>query len=320
VTPRRASTAPWVRLDAGFARDAKLRKARATAIWPFVIARMKAGYGYATDDDLDPEILAEESYIPAEICERAVEGLKRVGLLVWAEEDVEVGGRVRTVRRVGGWTTPRWTEYQPDGRVRSDKRLDEPEDEPEAPAEVVVPHAVPGTGDREPNRPRDGMSRDLTGHDLTGQEQQHTDGHTAGVRATPVDSPSRPSAPMRPEDFAADLAPLAEKYLRCYRVRSGRGQPMAISPVAGSRLVALVAQHGAAEVSAALDECGDSDDPLSRLVSRLEMRAQPKRAVTGGPNAARPPNGKGPVSQASINAGWADKLAAVEREKEKSRG
>lgn len=221
---RRASTMPWLRLDATFTRDAKLRKARATAVWPAVIGRMKAGLGFVSDDDLDAEILAEELFLPVDLVAAAVEGLKRVGLLVWGEDEVEVGGRVRSVRRVSGWTTPNWCDYQPDGRPRNDKREDGAEaadpngprdGSPEAngPRDGSSEANGPRDGSQEDNRPRDGTPRDVTGRDVTGQDHKIENreesvtpqGRPEGVPGT---TPPAPAAPEPVEPAAVEAMPV----------------------------------------------------------------------------------------------------------------
>jgi len=94
---------PWLKLAANIHYDARVRKARAGAVWPWVLCRLKDGDGEASEDDLDPILAAGDLCVEVEVAERQLDGLRRVGLLVEAE---------------GAWTTPNWHEYQNSSTAR----------------------------------------------------------------------------------------------------------------------------------------------------------------------------------------------------------
>lgn len=83
----------------GFFRDGRVRKAKAMAAWPWVLSVLKRGNGFAREDDLDPEVCADDMGLTLEQASAALAGLRRVGLLVEVD---------------GSWTVDGWTSYQPD--------------------------------------------------------------------------------------------------------------------------------------------------------------------------------------------------------------
>jgi len=131
-------TRPWLRLDAQYDRDAKVRKSRAAAIWPAVLCRLKPGGGRCSADDLDPEMLAADLHLPVELVEPMVEGLFRVGLLQLDGDEV---------------LTPGWAKYQEvDTRPHSRSRK---------PADSAYSQNVPPS----PKGPK--CPKDRTGQDRT---------------------------------------------------------------------------------------------------------------------------------------------------------
>jgi len=92
---------PWLRLAANVHADARVHRAKARTIWPWVLCRLKDGDGVASDTNLDPWKCSvdHDELVTEEQCAAMLASLKRVGLLVECE---------------GGWTTPGWTTYQGD--------------------------------------------------------------------------------------------------------------------------------------------------------------------------------------------------------------
>lgn len=131
-------TRPWLRLDAQYDRDAKVRKSRAAAIWPAVLCRLKPGGGRCSADDLDAELLAADLHLPLELVEPMVEGLFRVGLLELDGDEV---------------LTPGWTKYQEvDTRPHSRSRK---------PADSAYSQNVPASP-KVPKCPKDRTGQDRT--------------------------------------------------------------------------------------------------------------------------------------------------------------
>ena len=147
-------TRPWLRLDAQYDRDAKVRKSRAAAIWPAVLCRLKPGGGRCSADDLDAELLAADLHLPLELVEPMVEGLFRVGLLELDGDEV---------------LTPGWAKYQEvDTRPHSRSRK---------PADSAYSQNVPAS----PKVPK--CPKDRTGQDRTGQESPVGDSHARAGEA-----------------------------------------------------------------------------------------------------------------------------------------
>ena len=136
-----ARTRPWLRLDAQYDRDGKLRRAGAVAIWPLVLCRLKPGSGRCSADDIEADLLAADVGLPLELVEPMVEGLFRVGLLERDGDDV---------------TTPGWGRYQPvDARPHSSERK---------PAQQAYSQKLPPSPKvpNLPDSPNDGTGRDRT--------------------------------------------------------------------------------------------------------------------------------------------------------------
>lgn len=174
----------WLRLDDDYASDGTLRRCKAVQWWPLILCAMKRGGGVASDDDIAPDVLADIGQGDESAAARAVERLKSAGKLV------EVPG---------GWTTPGWSEFQPDPTASD--RAKRYRERNKAMADAAASRCVTVTSRDETVRHGDvtvqnGSSR-LTGQDMTG----HDDGDSrAPARETPV--PSRPA----PNTAGADLA------------------------------------------------------------------------------------------------------------------
>jgi len=74
-----------------------------------VLARLKDGDGQVSDDDIAPWLLSDDAQgvLTEDYCEKAIEGLKSVGLLVPAKD----GDSTR-------WTTPNWSSFHPTSTAR----------------------------------------------------------------------------------------------------------------------------------------------------------------------------------------------------------
>ena len=116
----------WVRLNITYFHDPKIRKAKCAAIWPYLIGLMGEYGGYIPDDYLDADLIADDLGIDSETAARQLDGAKRVGLINYGSEQVDVGGRGGpNLRKREGWTTSNWRKYQPDNRRNSSKRKPE---------------------------------------------------------------------------------------------------------------------------------------------------------------------------------------------------
>lgn len=173
----------WLRLDSDFASDGTLRRCKAVIWWPLILCAIKRGGGHASADDISGEVLADIGQGDEGAANRAIDRLKAAGMLVETEH---------------GWTTPGWTEMQPDPtgsdrakRYRERNRLAAEEasrrvtvtqrDETVRHSDVTVENA--------PSR--------LTGQDRTGHTgQDHVTGAgdtTPRARAHEVDPVSAPA-------------------------------------------------------------------------------------------------------------------------------
>lgn len=112
---------PGFRLVTTWCADGRIRRARAAAVWPWVLARIKEGDGCASDDALAADICALDLWLPESVCAEQIEGLRRVGLLE---------------RRDGQWWTPGWHKYQP----RSDAERKREQRARERAVAKVTPH------------------------------------------------------------------------------------------------------------------------------------------------------------------------------------
>lgn len=147
----------WFRLDADYAQDGTLRRCRAVAWWPLILCAMKRGNGVASDDDIAADVLADIGQGSEDAARVAVEKLKTAGMLIPA---------------AGGWTTPRWGEFQPDPTASD--RAKRYRDRNKAAAEAAASRCVTVTERDVTARHGDVTVRNapsrLTGHDMTGQD------------------------------------------------------------------------------------------------------------------------------------------------------
>jgi hypothetical protein len=106
---------PYLKLHTFWQTDAKVRKARAVVVWPLVLTLLKQNNGFCSDDDLDPDVMAETlQVVSAEDIARAISGLKSVGLLVFGSATKHVNQHKSV--EMSGWCTPKWDQYQADAR------------------------------------------------------------------------------------------------------------------------------------------------------------------------------------------------------------
>lgn len=123
--------APYLKVMSNVHYDARVHKARARTIWPWVLCRLKDGDGVASDASLDPwkcSVDHDDDVSEAE-CAKKLEALKTVGLLVPSEG--------------GGWTTPNWRKHQADPTaVERKRRQRERDTHPEGNGEGVTASRV----------------------------------------------------------------------------------------------------------------------------------------------------------------------------------
>jgi hypothetical protein len=214
----------WVRLDTDCHADGRLRRARAVSVWPAVLCAMKRGNGIATDDDLDPVVISDLWQMDEATVTRAIGGLRAVGMLVECE---------------GGWTTPRWSEHQPDPTNSERQRAfrERNRQARDAATEPVRNGYAPLRNDdvTARNGEKRNVTPDRTGH--TGQDIQDSvlvevDGTTSRARVEPAQLPPPP-----PPD---GLGAVVEAFRR---TQSGR-QAMQVSPATVASLATMVTAHG----------------------------------------------------------------------------
>ncbi|MHC4894574.1 MAG: hypothetical protein ACYTFV_14740 [Planctomycetota bacterium] len=115
-------TRPWIRFEVDYLSHAKLRRAGpdARVAWPHILAAVKRASGYASDDDLDPFVFADQVGLDESFWACAIADLKAHGLLVWGEGVVRLNKKA--VRDVAGWQPPNWGGYQYDNRPSGQQR------------------------------------------------------------------------------------------------------------------------------------------------------------------------------------------------------
>ena len=228
---------PWFAMAANVHADARVRKARARAVWPWVLCRLKDGGGVASDDDLDPWRASDD--LDGDVSEaRAGEvlaALRSVGLLVPASG--------------GGWTTPNWARYQGDPTASDRKRA-------QRARELTSRSVTDVTRDK-----RDVTDvTDVTIQDRTGQDRT---GHQV--------TPSRMRAHAHATDGGREgMAELVELVLDAYRVDARHPRPIMLDGGSAAKLFALVDRHGPAKVRAALAECGGAERPVAMVAAKLD--------------------------------------------------
>lgn len=130
----------WLKLYQDTHADARLRKARARAIWPWVLCRLKDGDGFATDDELDPWRAADDhdSVFSEADAAAMIERLKSAGMLVSTD---------------CGWAYPEWERHVGDPtnaerqrRFKERKRAQEQSKEQVTPGNSYRPLVTLGNG------------------------------------------------------------------------------------------------------------------------------------------------------------------------------
>ena len=149
----------WLRLDDDYASDGTLRRCKAVQWWPLILCAMKRGGGVASDDDIAPDVLADIGQGDEDSAARAIDRLKGAGKIVAVS---------------GGWTTPGWSEFQPDptasDRARRYRERNKSASDA-ASSRYVTVSSRDETVRHGDVTVQNGSSR-LTGQDRTGQDKQ----------------------------------------------------------------------------------------------------------------------------------------------------
>lgn len=259
----------WAKLHQDMHADARLRKARARTIWPWVICRLRDGDGVASDNALDPWRASDDH--DGDISEaQAVEkiaSLKAVGLLVPVE---------------GGWATPNWIRIQSDPtNAERQRRFKE---NAKAAAALVTP-VTPVT---------------VTDSYVTPVTPVTVD----QIRSDQIRSAEPPKAPRaktepqlvahvatEPQGGGITLFELERLAIDCIPVTSRRGKPLSLDGVSVAALAKLVADHGPQSVWDTLQDCGGMDLPVQAAKARLakvrplQPARDPSTDVHAGPTA-----------------------------------
>ena len=218
----------WLRLDDDYASDGTLRRCKAVQWWPLILCAMKRGGGVASDDDIAPDVLADIGQGDEDSAARAIERLKGAGKIVAVS---------------GGWTTPGWSEFQPDPTA-SDRARRYRERNKSA-SDAASSRCVTVTSRDETVRHGDvtvqnGSSR-LTGQDRTGQDRTGQAEVVDTTSRTRVDSSPAPMM-MAPIEAAANIG-IADVSEAFRRTQSGR-QSMMLAPATVAVLAEMVKAHG----------------------------------------------------------------------------
>lgn len=253
----------WLALAHDMHADAKLRKAKARAIWPWVLCRLKDDGGFASDNSLDPWRASDDhdGIFTEEQAATMLASLRAIGLLIRTDD--------------GRWTTPNWIRYQTDptaaDRKRAQRAREAAQKAPKEPVTVV-------TRDN-----RDVTEVTPTGQDTTGQEQQPP----KAPRGKTDDPPLAPHRPPEPQgEGEITLRDLEQLAIECIPVTSRRGKPTSIDGVSAATLAKLVAVHGAEAVRDTLQDCGGMDLPVQAAKARLSKARASPAAVAPPPPVA----------------------------------
>lgn len=124
----------WIRLDTDFLNDARLWDAgwEATLVWPAILAMLKEHDGVLDEHHLSTRYIARRLGCPSELAQSALDGIKRVGLLVEGTATWKVGKGKDVVR--AGWLSKRWAEK---GNAQTSWAL--------VPERIDSSHGVPGS-------------------------------------------------------------------------------------------------------------------------------------------------------------------------------
>lgn len=323
---RRGSVAPWVRLDVDYANDPRVRRAKAVPVWPWIIARMKAGSGFVSDDDLAADFMAEQTQLPEDLCAHAVAALKKVGLLTWGEDEINLGGRNGdAVRKVYGWTTPRWDDFQPDARQRSDRRDGSHGGKP---APQAAPSSVETRSTVEPSQTVPGMVshgtlRDITVRDVVDlpeavrdpgvaasllagarEERPARSEVIAGPWPEPQAPPPAPAPKLQPGE-PQPVPPGCDRTIVAWRSATP-GTPNQLSGLLVHEVVLLVREFGADAVIAGVEEqvrtTGGAPSPkYVRRVCEGRRDGRPKPAPALRPEQQSTPILSGPDPLARLD-------------------
>lgn len=276
----------WLRLDSDFASDGTVRRCKAVLWWPLILCAMKRGNGVASDDDIAPEVLADIGQGDEESAARAVDRLKAAGVIVEVE---------------GGWTTPRWSEYQqdPSASERARRYRERNRQAQEDASRRVTVTSRDETVRHGDVTPENGSSR-LTVRDGTVQDIHETGPVTGGGSTTPRARAIEPHQPT-PTPAPDGLADVCE----AFRLTQQRGG-MFVAPATVQALSDMTAQHGAAVMREAIARGHESARggltlaylrPVVEAVARGEPRGRPVRqpiADTTGRHTSRSTDEFGP--------------------------
>lgn len=285
---------PWFRFAANAHADSQVRRARAGAVWPWVLCRLKDGDGVATDDDLHPEAAADACHdVEVAAAARQLDGLRRVGLLVPAEG--------------GGWTTPRWPDYQPDPSGADRARRHRWKDRNGYDRDVTARHVT--SRDVTPATVRHGASRDVTAVtvDRTGQDKT---GQDVPPVSEVVGTSSRARADEPPPAAAGRAAQVAEGQrppetpiipgLRTVAERWAHATGRAPSLATRQRLEALSTEVGPERVVAAINQAVEADGRggitlafVAAIARRLASHSEPTPTRRARAQAQRPHSSHG---------------------------
>jgi hypothetical protein len=261
----------WLRLDSDYASDGTLRRCKAVQWWPLILCAMKRGGGVASDDDISPEVLADIGQGSEDAARLAVERLKASGKLI------EVPG---------GWSTPGWSEHQPDPTA-SDRarRYRERNRAASDAADERASRCVTVTSRDETVRHGDvtaenGSSRQ-TGHTRQDIHTDHSEREAAVTtsRARADDPPTPPPPTRKPVGAVVEA----------FRATQSGREAMMVAPRTVQELGAMVDAHGEATVIEAIGRAADSCKPPLTLaylrpvveaVARGEPRGKPRVSTT----------------------------------------
>ena len=220
----------WLKLYQDTHADARLRKTRARAIWPWILCRLKDGDGFATDADLDPWRASDDHDEVFSEAEAAgmIERLKSAGLLVSTD---------------CGWACPDWERHVGDPtnaerqrRFKERKRAQEQSNEMVTPGNSYRPLLTLGNGGNgraEQSRAEHEGSSDACAHVHTHEEMP--------PQAAPTDTAPTP-----------DLEAIVREWMATQNGRSPDRQA-AIAPWNVTVSVkALVDKHGPQKVREAI--------------------------------------------------------------------
>lgn len=212
----------WLALAHDMHADAKLRKSKSRAIWPWVLCRLKDDGGSASDNSLDPWRASDDhdGIFSEEQAAEMLASLRAIGLLVRTDD--------------GRWTTPNWRNYQSDPTATDRKRAQRRREAAENHGSPVVTDVTRDKRDVTPVTDVTPTGQDTTGQRAADAAAPRAPAHTHDDAPHPTPNPgpktTSSSTDLRPHPMpvkAPKLPPPGDTTIRDRADAIVQGSPAA---------------------------------------------------------------------------------------------